>query len=287
MRTLRIRLTLLAGVLLCSVAAYTQNQAPVTPSKLNKISDDLYELQTADQGTSNGGNVAIYITPEGVILVDDKFALNFDDIIASVKSVTDKPVKYVISTHHHGDHTGSSAKMIAGGALVVAHRNNRLNMERGKMPGLPQITFADEAEVFLGGKQIRTYHPGNGHTNGDAVVLFPAQRTIHTGDLFVSSAPLIDYTNGGNLTEWPATLDNILKLDFDTVIPGHGPIMKKADILAFRTKLQNMRGVVTTMLREKKTKDEITQTLIRDFGFQLNTPQIGRVDGILAEFQGK
>src|SRR5579864_2966074 len=94
-----IRLCAAPLLLLGCWIAYTQNKPPVTPSKLNKIADDLYELQTADTGVSNGGNVAIYLTNEGVILVDDKFALNYDDIMSAVKSLTDKPVKYLISTH--------------------------------------------------------------------------------------------------------------------------------------------------------------------------------------------
>lgn len=266
--------------------AWTQSQGPATPSKVNRIADDLYELETAGGGlTSNGGNVAIYITNEGVILVDDKFDANFPDIMNSVKSLTDRPVKYVISTHHHGDHTGSHAKFLAQNAEIIAQRNNRANMEKGKMPGLPQITFTDEAEVHLGGKEVRTHYYGRGHTNGDAVVYFPTLKVVHTGDLFVSSAPLVDYNNGGSILEWPRTLDGVLAIDFETAIPGHGPIMKKEDLRKFREKLVTMQTRVSGLAHGGSSDEEITKALASDFGFQPNTPQVRFMPNIIAEIK--
>src|SRR5580704_8859945 len=140
-RILFIRTAAAAFVLAGAWVAYTQQQAAPNPLILNKVKDDLYVIQ--DNGS---GNVAIYITSEGTILVDDKFERNYDGIMEKVKSVTDKPVKYVMSTHHHGDHTGSSAKFLAF-AEIVAHKNNRANMVTGKMPGVPRIVFSDEASV--------------------------------------------------------------------------------------------------------------------------------------------
>ena len=163
-RTLSIRLSALVLLLAGAWVAYTQQQPAPNPLVLNKVKDDLYVIQ--DNGS---GNVAVYMTSEGTILVDDKFERNYDGIMEKVKSVTDKPVKYVMSTHHHGDHTGSSAKFLAF-AEIVAHKNNRANMVNGKMPGIPRIVFSDEASVFLGGKEVRAHYFGRGHTNGDAVI---------------------------------------------------------------------------------------------------------------------
>ena len=267
----------------CAWLAWTQAKAPVTPSKLNKIADDLYELETAGGGlTSNGGNVAVYITSEGVILVDDKFDLNFPDIMASVKSVTDKPVKYVLSTHHHGDHTGSSARWLEQGAMIVAHRNNRALMEKNKQPGLPQITFNDEASVFLGGKEVRMKYFGRGHTGGDAVVYFPANKVVHTGDLFVNFAPLIDYNNGGTILDWPHTLEGALGLDFDTAIPGHGPISKKDDVRKFREKIMAMQNRIGSMSKAGSPDADILKMLAADYGFGDGTPQARFASNLIA-----
>ena len=133
-------------------------------------------------------------TSEGVVLVDDMFHRNHDDILAQVKSVTDKPLKYVFNTHQHDDHAGGDLKMLPI-AEVIAHRNARANLVDIKQPyyedtpgtpiGLPRITFSDETSVFLGGKEVRAYWFGRGHTSGDAIVYFPEQKVIHTGDLFL------------------------------------------------------------------------------------------------------
>ena len=301
MRNVFIRLA--AVIIACSTGvwlAYTQGQPPITPSKLNKISENLYELQTAylkipgtkenpvgipPEGRSNGGNVAIYLTSEGVIVVDDKFQMNFSDIMTSVKSLTDKPVKYVLSTHHHQDHSGGHVQFLAAGAQIVAQRNNRLNMERGKQPGLPQLTFTDEASVYLGGKEVRMRYFGPAHTNGDAVVYFPEERAIHTGDIVEGEnyEVYVDATGGGSIVEYTNTLDALLKTDFVTVIPGHGPLMKKDDVVKYRNRVESLRNGLISMLRQNKSKDEITALLQRDFSFY----QTALIDGMLGQLKGR
>jgi glyoxylase-like metal-dependent hydrolase (beta-lactamase superfamily II) len=146
-------------------------------AELNKISHDLYELE------GDGGNVAVYLTDEGVIVVDEKFERNYGDIMANIKKLSDKPVKYVLNTHQHGDHTGSNEKMKANRVQVTAHRNALANMVAGKQPGLPHVTFTNQEQVYLGGKEVDAYYNGRGHTNGDVVIYFPALRVLHTGDL--------------------------------------------------------------------------------------------------------
>jgi cyclase len=276
-RTVIVRLAAGAVVLFGAWVAYTQ--APQAPAQLNlqKIKDDLYMIE------GDGGNVAVYLTNDGVILIDDKFERDFNDIMAKVKSVTDKPVKYVLNTHQHGDHTGSNEKLLPI-AEIIAHKNARANMEKNKQPGLMRVVFSDESDVFLGGKEVRMKYYGRGHTNGDAVVYFPALRVLHTGDLFVSSAPLIDYANGGSAGEWAATLDGALKLDFDTVIPGHGPVSKKEDLMKFRDNMRTLSTRVSGLVREGKSKDEVAKMLTGDLGW----PQASAtraVDGMMVEFK--
>jgi glyoxylase-like metal-dependent hydrolase (beta-lactamase superfamily II) len=279
-RTLALRLS--AGILLLagSWMAYTQNPANRQPSnKLNKIADDLYEIE------GDGGNVAVYITNEGVILVDDKFEYDFNDIVDKVKSVTNQPIKYVLNTHHHGDHTGSNAKFLPT-AEIISHANARKNIIDLKQPGAPRVTFTQETSVFLGGKEVRARYFGRGHTNGDVMIYFPALKVLHTGDLMAGASPLIDYGGGGSLVEWPATLDEALKMDFDTVIPGHGPIAKKADLLAYRNNVAKLKDHVTGLIRQDKSKEEIAKVMTTDYGWAPGSLQMTRgFEGMLAELK--
>ena len=225
----------LAG--LCLV--WSQGPAPKQPITVQKVTDNLWVIMSGDSG-----NVAVLPTAEGVLLVDDKFDQYGPDIMAKVKAISDQPIKYILNTHQHGDHTGGNAFLLANTpAEILIHKNARANMVAGKQPGLPQITYADDAQVFIGGKEVSAHHLGRGHTNGDAVILFPSERVLHTGDLFVNgSAPFIDYSAKGSLAEWDKTLDRVLALDFDIVIPGHGPVAKKADLMKWRDSIAELRS---------------------------------------------
>jgi glyoxylase-like metal-dependent hydrolase (beta-lactamase superfamily II) len=276
-RSVLVRLA--AGLVVTFGAWVAYTQAPPAPAQLNlqKVKDDLYMIE------GDGGNVAVYLTNDGVILVDDKFERDFNDIMAKVKSLTDKPVKYVLNTHQHGDHTGSNEKLLPI-AEIIAHKNARANMEKAKQPGLMRVVFSDESDVFLGGKEVRAKYYGRGHTNGDAVIYFPALRLIHTGDLFVTTTPFIDYANGASTGEWAATLDGALKLDFDTVIPGHGPVSKREDLMKFRDTMRNMSMRVSSMVREGRSKDDVAKLLTGEFSW----PQASAtrtVDGMMVEFK--
>jgi len=220
--------------------AWAQQQ-PRPPLEIQKVTANLWVIM------NNGGNVAVMPTSEGVILVDDKFAQDAPEIVAKVKTVSDKPIRYVLNTHQHGDHTGGNEAMITAGAQAIITKQARANMVAGKQPGLPQITFSDETQVFLGGKEVAAKYVGRGHTNGDAVVYFPSERVLHTGDLFVSSgAPFCDTSNGGSIKEWDATIRKALEFDFDTVIPGHGAVAKRADLMKWVETLMAVRSRVKT-----------------------------------------
>jgi glyoxylase-like metal-dependent hydrolase (beta-lactamase superfamily II) len=264
--------------------AYTQNKQAPAAMVVNKVTDDLYELEQ-----NGNGNVAVYLTDDGVILVDDKFEQSHDDIMANVKKLTSKPVKYVLSTHHHQDHTGGNAKMQAENVIIVAQRNARANMVNGKQSGLPPITFGDQAQVFLGGKEVDLFYNGRGHTNGDVVAYFPALKIVHTGDLFTTSggagsvAPILDYAGGASVADWPKTIDGILKLDFETVIPGHGPISKRADLEKFRAGLASLQTRVRDMSRQSKTRDDISKMLQTDFGWGATGMGMNSLDRMIAE----
>jgi cyclase len=275
-RPVIVRLSAGILTLLCAWAAYTQNPqgkqtAPAKPpAQLNliKVADDLYDI---DGG--GAGNVAVYITNEGVILVDDKFEENFDGILENVKKVTNQPVKYILSTHYHADHSGGNTKFTSV-AEIISTRNAHDGIVQKKQSNAPanmvpaRVTFTQETDLFLGGKEVRARYYGRGHTNGDAVVYFPALRTIHTGDLFTSATPLIDYSGGGSIVEWTKTLDAVMQqIDFDTVIPGHGPVSKKADLLTYRNNAEKLRTRAAGLIREGKSQDDVAKVMTAEFNW--------------------
>jgi glyoxylase-like metal-dependent hydrolase (beta-lactamase superfamily II) len=219
--------------------AWSQNQAPAQLT-MEKVSANLYMI------VGSGGNVAFMPTDEGVLVVDDKFAQDAPQIMQKIRSVTDKPVKYVLNTHQHGDHTGGNEAMRGQKAEIIIHKNARANMVAGKMPGLPDVTFSDETQVFIGGKEVLMKYFGRGHTNGDAMVFFPSEHVVHTGDLFTNGAPFCDASANCSINEWDKTIGKAVQMDFDTVIPGHGPLQKKADLVKYGQTLGSMRDRIRT-----------------------------------------
>src|ERR1700733_6876100 len=264
-RTLVTRI--LAAVLFLTLAwiAYTQNQAPAKLT-INKVKDDLYEIE------GDGGNVAVYVTDEGVILIDDKFKRDHQSIVDQVKRVTNQPIKYVINTHYHQDHSGGNGKFLST-AEIISTAMARTNIVEHKQQGNVQppdvsparITFPTETAIHLGGKEVRAIYMGRGHTNGDAVIYFPALRTLHTGDLMAGTSPLIDYNGGGSVVEWTKTLDSALKLDFDTVIPGHGPVTNKAGLLTYRNNVEKLRNRAQGLIRQGKSQDEVAKFMETEY----------------------
>jgi glyoxylase-like metal-dependent hydrolase (beta-lactamase superfamily II) len=261
------------------------------------------------------------VTTEGVVLVDDMFDRNHADILAQVKSLTAAPLRYVVNTHQHDDHAGGDARMLPL-AEVIAHRNARANLVTKKQPyyedtpgtpiGLPRLTFSDEAAIHLGGKEVRALYFGRGHTNGDAVVYFPELRAVHTGDLFLAqraggqggaaaqerpaSVPIfVDYAQGGSFLDWSRTLDGLLKLDFDTVIPGHGPVSTRADVVKFRADLETMRNRLAGLIKQGTSREALVKTLESDYGWRStgcppSPPRAGclqyqQVDALIAELR--
>lgn len=263
-------------------AAYTQDPAP-RPLHTERVKDNLYVI------SGDGGNVAVLVTDEGVALVDDMYDRNYAGIMAQVKSITAQPVRYVFNTHQHDDHSGSNAKMLNAAVEVIAHRNVRTNMLALKQPGPPRVVFSSEMSVFLGGQEIRAQYFGRGHTNGDAVIYFPSLKVIHSGDLFLTNSatplPFMDFAQGGSAVEWTGTLDRMMMLDFDTVIPGHGPVSNRDGVLKWRADLASMRGRIRDMVQQGKSKDEISDVLTGAYKWPKGGLAIAQVDAFIAEMK--
>ena len=264
--------------------------APAPPPNLLKVRDDVFVIQNANHTVAeigqNGGNVVVYVTDDGVILIDSKNDRMHDDIVAKVKSITDKPIKYMVLTHNHGDHSGGSARLQSAGVTVVSSVGARENMVRANQPGAATVAFSGYSQLFLGGKelQLREYR---GHTRGDTVISLPAARVIAAGDLVTTpeSIPtIVNYGDGGNWSDLGRSLEDVARLDFDTVIGGHGPNLPRADYLQYRDRVIAIRERVRALNRERKTAEEIAATLTREFNWGTG-PAAGNIAGMMTELR--
>jgi glyoxylase-like metal-dependent hydrolase (beta-lactamase superfamily II) len=282
---MKMRVSLVAVLSLAMLGAYVRAQFGQEAAKLDlvKVKDDLFVIHN----DFVPGNTTALVTNEGVVLVDDKFEIDHGNIMAQLKKVTNQPVKYVINTHFHGDHSGGNAKLQALNAQVVASEAARQKMVETKMPGLPNVTLENRLRLYVGGKRIEVHYLGRSHTNGDVVVLFPDHRVIAMGDMFTfgdATPQLIDYAGGGSARDWTGTLDGALKLDFDQVVPGHGLVTTKQEMRKFRDSTVTLRTKVHDMIAQKKTKADIEKMLRSDFKFaDLHIQR--SLDGLMLELQ--
>ncbi len=221
---------------------------------IDRVNDGLYVI------TGPGGNIGVRVTDEGVILIDDKFPEDFTEIQSLVASVSDLPVRYIINTHHHGDHSGSNAGFLQVAEIII-HKNARDNMVRGNQPGVPRLVYTQHTAISLGGVEVEAHYLGRGHTNGDTVVYFPDLKTVHGGDLLHGIAPFIDYPNGGSSAGWVSTMNRILALDWDTAIPGHGDIMDRRDVLGFRNQMEAVRMKMRDLIAGGLEKEDAAEAI--------------------------
>ncbi len=273
------------GLMLAGIWLAHSQTPPPRPAATEKVKDNLYMVR------GEGGNVAVYITGDGLILVDDMYDRNYAAVMEQVRKLSDQPVRYVLNTHHHDDHAGANASMPASVELI-SHRNARSQMLRIKQPGQPRLTFADEMNVHLGGKEVRAFHFARGHTDGDVIVYFPEVKTIHTGDIFLNNSsptrpaqPYMDYAAGGSATEWTKVIDEASKLDFDTIIPGHGPVSGRAELAKFRSDVVYLRDRIGTLARRGESKEAISKVLLEEFKWPAGGLAIGQVDAFIAELR--
>lgn len=261
------RLTLLALLSAFSAPAFAQrdfsgveiNTIPVTPG--------IYMLEGA------GGNIGLSIGPDGAFVIDDQFAPLSEKIMAAIGAVSDQPVKFVLNTHWHGDHTGGNEAFHDKGAIIVAHDNARkrlkdgLKRATGETPpapagALPVITFSSEASFYWNGHDIRVRHPAPAHTDGDAVVYFEDANVIHMGDVFFNGRyPFIDVESGGDLNGYIAAQEAALAAaNSDTkIIPGHGPLASRADLAAELEMLKQVRTRVLALIEKKLDEEAIVR----------------------------
>jgi len=272
-------LSLVGGALVCGPAAMTQQQPDFSKVqiKTTKVSGNIYMLE------GQGGNIAASVGEDGIVIVDDQFAPLADKIQAALKElkITDKPVRFVINTHYHGDHTGGNVPFNNAGSTLIAQDNVRKRLESGGIAGnggslrmedkpapkaaLPIITFEHDVTVHLNGEDIRALHFPAGHTDGDSIIFFPKNNVVHMGDDFVRYGfPFIDVTSGGSVQGMIEAMEKATaQLPADVkVIPGHGALSNLDDVRAFTKMLKETSAVVQNAINDHKTLDEMKQEKI-------------------------
>lgn len=235
--------------------------------KTHKITASIYMLEGA------GGNIGVLVGKDGAVLVDDQFAPLSEKIKNAVKEISDKPARFVINTHFHGDHMGGNENFGKEGAVIVAQENSRLRMSTDQFnktfnevqkaapyDALPKVTFTESVTLHLNGETVQVFHVKNAHTDGDAIIYFKESNIIHGGDVFVRyGLPFIDQPNGGSIDGMINGADQILALvnDDTKIIPGHGAIAKKQDVLDYKKMLQTIRDRIAEGMKQGKTLNEI------------------------------
>lgn len=209
-----------------------------------------------------GGNIGVSVGEDGVFMIDDQFAPATEAILGQVKTVTDQPVRFLVNTYFHRDYTGGNENLGNAGVLIFAHDNVRARLLAGDAPAdaLPVVTFNDTTTFHMHGQTVRVFHTANAHTDGDAMIHFQEADVIHMGDTFFNGFyPFIDSRSGGSIEGVFRSIDLVLELaDAETVIiPGHGPIADRDDLIAYRDMLTKARDAISPLIADGKSVEEI------------------------------
>ena len=261
MRTIRLAALVLAAIpLLASAQDFSKVEITTTA-----LRDGTHML------TGAGGNIVASAGDDGVFIIDDQYAPLSDRIRAAVGKLSDKPLRFVVNTHWHGDHTGGNENMGKAGAVIVAHDNVRKRMSIEQLllgekvpaaPGvaLPVVTFATDLTLHLNGDTVHVRHVAHAHTDGDALVKFEKANVLHMGDVYFNGLyPFIDAGSGGSIGGLLAAVDSGIALSDATtiVVPGHGPVSNRAGLTAYGAMLKGYRDRIAALKAEGKTLDQV------------------------------
>jgi glyoxylase-like metal-dependent hydrolase (beta-lactamase superfamily II) len=285
------------GLALLGQAAHAQAPAatpPAAPQAIKPVKPGLYMV------TGGGGNTTVRVTSAGLVVVDGKNPGQafYDDLMAQIRTISPQPVKYLVVTHHHGDHAGNSGRFLAAGAKVVAQQNLPAELDKFvapannptlTAPAKPDVTYDSRYTITLGGKTVRLMHFARGHTDADTLVYFPDLKVVAAGDELNAANPNFDYAGGASIAGWITSLDQTLKLDWDLAIPGHGADPFTRDqVAAFRGKLATLLERARTQVKAGTPKDRLVASLKLDdlWPFPANFWTAMRTDGLYAEAGG-
>jgi cyclase len=269
-----MKMAVVAAVMALSGEVFAQTPAAAPPPDFSKV-----EIKTTDLGDhvymleGEGGNITVVVANDGIIMVDGEFAPLHDKIKAAIVLVSSQPIKYLINTHFHGDHTGGNEPFAKDGAVVVAEIDVKTRLAAGTTNGLtgvktppaapdalPSKTYSGAFKIRLNGRVADLKHIANAHTDGDTYVWFKTANVLSTGDTFTNGRyPNIDFANGGNIKGMIAATDVYLKLvnARTRIVPGHGPIADRAALIDYRTMLVTARDRMAKLVKDGKSEDDV------------------------------
>ena len=250
-------------------ALYSQNYDSVE-IKTTRLTESIYMLEGA------GGNIGVLVGNDGIIIIDDQFAPLTEKIKTALSKISDKPVKFVINTHFHGDHAGGNENFGRQGAIIVAHNNARKRLsvdyffeafkqtqKATSYEGLPEVTFGDSVTFHMNGETVHVFYAKNAHTDGDVIIHFKESNIIHCGDVFVRYGfPFIDQGAGGTIDGMIKAIERLIAIvnDQTKVIPGHGAMSTRKDLIDYKNMLVTVRTRITDGIKQGKTLQQIADS---------------------------
>ena len=270
----RVGVAAVATIMTLAGPVFAQQPAAPPPPDFSKV-----EIKTTDLGDNiymlegQGGNITVAVGKDGIIMVDGQYAPLHDKIKAAIEAISNKPIKYLINTHFHGDHTGGNELFAKGGVTIVAQVNVKNRLAAGTSNGLtgaktppappaalPSDTYTNFSKIRLEGRIADLKHIANAHSDGDTYVWFKTANVLSTGDTFTNGRyPNIDFANGGNIGGMIAAADAYLKLvnARTKIVPGHGPLADRAALIEYRAMLISAHDRMAKLVKEGKSEDDV------------------------------
>jgi glyoxylase-like metal-dependent hydrolase (beta-lactamase superfamily II) len=268
MNAIPVARALAAASALACVAAAAHAQAPAPPDfskvevQTSQLAPNVYRFEAV--GPALVGNAGMLTGPDGIFMVDAQFAQLTDKLVAAIRKVSDGPIRFLVNTHHHPDHTSGDANFAKMGTVILSRDELRAHLAAGNNPpppgGLPMVTYRGPVTIHMNGEDVQLIPVANAHTDGDTMIYFPNADVLMVGDFYRSiQYPNVDRTNGGSVKGVVDGLNAVIALAKPTtrIVPGHGPVVDKTVVAANRDMILTIRDRVAALIAQGKSQEDV------------------------------